>query len=283
MNSLKVAGVVVLYNPTDEDISNIDTYIDEVDVLYVVDNTKGNRNDNRLPKNNKIKYIYNNKNLGIAEALNIAAKEAIKEKYDWILTMDQDTRFDDKVIENVKKEILKINIDNIAIVTPWHNTKLKTKKNKEKIDYPLDVMTSGNFLNLNIYQKLGGFKDWLFIDGVDMEYCLNLNKNGYKIMRLNNYEMKHNLGNIIYRRFLWKDLLITNHSAMRRYYQCRNYHYIRDMYISDYKKYCEILVKLKSIIFCIIFFENNKLEKLKAIYKGYRDYKLGKKGDTYYE
>jgi len=283
MNSLKVAGVVVLYNPTDEDISNIDTYIDDVDVLYVVDNTKDKKNDHRLPKNKKIKYIFNNKNLGIAEALNIASKEAIKEKYEWILTMDQDTRFENKVIENVKKEILKINIENIAIVTPWHNTKLKTEKNKEKIDYPLDVMTSGNFLNLNIYQKLGGFKDWLFIDGVDMEYCLNLNKSGYKIMRLNNYEMKHNLGNIVYRKFLWKDLLITNHSAMRRYYQCRNYHYIRDMYISNYREYCEILVKLKSIIVGIIFFENNKLEKLKAIYKGYRDYKLGKKGDTYYE
>lgn len=283
MNSLKVAGVVVLYNPTDEDISNIDTYIDDVDVLYVVDNTKDKKNDHRLPKNKKIKYIFNNKNLGIAEALNIASKEAIKEKYEWILTMDQDTRFEDKVIENVKKEILRINVENIAIVTPWHNTKLKTEKNKEQIDYPLDVMTSGNFLNLNIYQKLGGFKDWLFIDGVDMEYCLNLNKNGYKIMRLNNYEMKHNLGNIVYRKFLWKDLLITNHSAMRRYYQCRNYHYIRDMYISNYREYCEILVKLKSIIVGIIFFENNKLEKLKAIYKGYRDYKLGKKGDTYYE
>ena len=58
MKSVKVAGVVVLYNPTNEDISNIDSYINDIDLLYVMDNS-GNKNDKRLPKNKKIKYIFN--------------------------------------------------------------------------------------------------------------------------------------------------------------------------------------------------------------------------------
>ena len=38
---LKIAGIVTLYNPTDDDIQNINTYIDDIDHLYIVDNTEG--------------------------------------------------------------------------------------------------------------------------------------------------------------------------------------------------------------------------------------------------
>ena len=72
MKKLKVAGVVVLYNPTEEDISNISSYIDDIDILYVMDNSIIN-NKNKLPNNKKIKYIFNNENLGISFPLNKAA------------------------------------------------------------------------------------------------------------------------------------------------------------------------------------------------------------------
>ena len=195
--------------------------------------------------------------------------------------MDQDTRFEEGVIKAMKEKILSTDTSNIGIVVPWHNTKLKIERPKEEIDYPLDVMTSGDMVNLDIHKKLGGFKEWLFIDGIDIEYCLNLRKHGYKVMRLNNLEMKHNLGDIFYRKFLWKDLLVTNHSAMRRYYQCRNYLYIRDMYIDIEPKFCKILVKFKTIILAIILYEKDKMKKLKAFYKGYKDYKHNKRGKTY--
>lgn len=280
MEKIKVAGVVVLYNPTEHDIKNINTYIQDIDKLYVMDNSSS-ENYNRLPKNKKIEYIFNGENLGIATPLNKAAEKARKEKYSWLLTMDQDTKFPKGIIKKIKERIENTNCEDIGIVTPWHRTKLKIAKSKEKIDYPLDVMTSGNFVNLNIHKKIGGFKEWLFIDGVDMEYCLNLHKNHYKILRYNDIEIEHNLGNIIYKKFLWKNLLITNHSAMRRYYQMRNYHYIKDMYVNDFPDYCNTLVKIKATVVGIIFFEDNKIEKLKAYYKGYVDYKSKKRGRSY--
>ena len=45
---LKIAGIVTLYNPTDKDISNINTYIDDIDILYVIDNTEGEDNKKRI-------------------------------------------------------------------------------------------------------------------------------------------------------------------------------------------------------------------------------------------
>lgn len=280
MDKLKVAGAVVLYNPTDEDISNIKSYLKDIDILYVMDNSL-KENKKRLPKSKKIEYIFNNANLGIAEPLNKAASLARNKNYKWLLTMDQDTHFKEGVVKEIKERIQKIDCSEIAIVTPWHKTKLKTKKTSKKIDNPLDVMTSGNFVNLEIHQKIGGFKNELFIDGVDIEYCLNIAKNNYKIQRYNDLEIDHNLGNICYRKFFKKDLLITNHSAMRRYYQCRNYHYIKDEYKNDFTEFCNILVKVKATILGIILYEDDKINKIKAYYKGYRDYKLGKKGRSY--
>ena len=58
MEHLKLAGIVTLYNPTNEDIENISTYINDIDRLYVIDNTEGKNNESRLPKNDKIKYIF---------------------------------------------------------------------------------------------------------------------------------------------------------------------------------------------------------------------------------
>ena len=99
---MKIAGTVVWYNPNDENIENIKTYIDYVERLYIIDNSK--KNNKKLSEklnNKKIEYIYNNgKNLGISSALNLACKKAKKEDFSWILTMDQDSSFDS---ENIKE------------------------------------------------------------------------------------------------------------------------------------------------------------------------------------
>ena len=280
MKNLKVVGVVVLYNPTDQDISNISSYIDDLDLLYVIDNSLSN-NHERIPKNKNIHYIFNNENQGIAKPLNTAATLAKKAGYQWLLTMDQDTSFPEGVLSEMKKKIQEVDCSDIGIVTPWHKTRLHIEKPKDKIDYPLDVMTSGNLVNLEIHEKIGGFKEWLFIDGVDIEYCLNLRKNGFRIMRLNHLEIDHNLGDIFYRKFLWKDLLVTNHSPMRRYYQSRNYHYIHDMYLDIEPNFCNILIRFKTIILAVLLYEENKVRKIKAFYDGYRDYKNEKRGQSY--
>lgn len=280
MERLKVAGVVVFYQPTDEDISNISSYLADLDILYVMDNSMES-NEKRIPQDSKITYIFNHENLGIAGPLNQAASLARKAGYHWLLTMDQDTHFPSGVLSSLKERILEIDTTDIGIVTPWHKTKLKVEKPKENISYPLDVMTSGNLVNLDIQEKIGGFKEWLFIDGVDIEYCLNLRKNGYRVLCFNDLEIDHNLGDIFYRRFLGKDLLVTNHSAMRRYYQARNYHYIRDMYLDIEKEFCQTLVKFKSILLAIVLYENKKWSKIWSYYRGYRDYKKGKRGKSY--
>lgn len=270
---MKLAGVVVWYNPSKKDIKNIDSYIKAVDKLYIVDNSENGSNESKIPNSKKVEYIYKNENLGIAKALNIACYKAIKEKYKFILTMDQDSCFKSNDVDKMKTKISSLDLSKIGIISPWHKTKLKLEKPKEEIDYPLDVMTSGNILNLDIFQKIGGFKEFLFIDGVDIEYCLNLKKNGYKVMRINSIELRHDLGDIFYRNFLGKEFMCDNHNYLRIYYMTRNYRYIRKEYRNIAPEFCDILVKIKGLIFKIVFYEKDKFRKLRSIVFGIYDYK----------
>ena len=113
MNKLKIAGVVVLYNPDDTYVDNINSYIDDIDLLYVIDNSDKKHD---TPKNKKIKYIFNDDNIGVAKALNDACNLAIKDNYKWILTMDQDTKFNKDVMKVMKEYIENNDTSKDAIV-----------------------------------------------------------------------------------------------------------------------------------------------------------------------
>lgn len=282
-NNIKIAGIVTLYNPTDKDISNINTYINDIDILYVVDNTEGKNNKDRLPISDKIDYIFNNENIGVAAALNLGAKLAIDNNYNWLLTMDQDTTFKSGVMDTLKNTILTEDMSQIGILTPWHETKLLDKKSTEKYDYPNDVMTSGNILNLDIFNKIGGFKDWMFIDGIDIEYCLNLNSKGYKIMRVNTVSIEHNLGDLFYKKIFNHLYLCTNHNYIRRYYIMRNYHYIFDIYHKFNFKYCCALISQRHNMIGVLLFEKDKFRKIRNYLRGLKDYKKGIKGKYSYK
>lgn len=277
---MKLSMMVTLYNPSDNNIKNVNKYLEYIDKLYIIDNSS--IDNSNLFKNIKIKYIANLENKGIATALNIACTEAIKDKYKWIITMDQDS-FLSKENYNELHDYLnknKNNLKSVGIISPYHECKnLIFKTNGKDVEEKLDVMTSGNLLNLELFDKIGGFLDWLFIDMVDTEYCLRLNKLGYKVLRLNNVKMKHELGNQTIHHFFKKKMICSNYGYVRRYYQVRNNLYIKEMYKDIYPERCNDLISdQKGQLRRVILFEKNKLKKLRYMYKGYKDFKKGIKG-----
>src|SRR5574344_1487500 len=269
---MKIAGVVVFYNPDNNIMDNINTYLPKLDKLYVVDNSIHKDNSKLLSNSKKIIYINNQDNLGIAKALNIGCERAIKDKYSWILTMDQDSKFTGDNLNKLIDYVLNNDCQNIGIVTPYHLIETNIPRPKEKIDHPIEVMTSGNLLNLNIYQKVGGFKDWLFIDDVDIEYCMNIKSKGYDIVRLDDVELQHHLGNYKEYHILGHRVLTSNHNYIRRYYMTRNSYYIYDMYHKYFPEHCDyIRGGIKFQARNILFLEKDKYRKLRNMLRGKRD------------
>jgi rhamnosyltransferase len=271
----KIAGVVVLYYPDVDCIQNIYSYLNQIDYLFAIDNSEIQNSEliNKLIQNSKVKYIFNKENLGIAAAMNQASSLAIKNNFDFLLTMDQDTSVDSKLIENYRK-FLSNDFTDIGILAPVptyyseHNEE-KLSRNKEK-DF---VITSGCLLNLRIFEKVGLFKEDLFIDYVDFEYCLRLRKKKYRIIQLNSAKIFHQLGYLERRKIIFWKFFITNHSPLRYYYRTRNRLYVDSKYLMVYPSFVikDIFIFFNELI-KVIFYEKNGITKIRMILLGLKDF-----------
>ena len=270
---ISLAGFVTLYNPNDNVFNNIQTYIDDIDVLYVVDNSDIVNNNlvNLLRKNAKIQYINFGENKGIAYPLNFILNKV--QDYDFILTMDQDSHFKPNMMNKYKTNIaLWAGKDNSIGVFAADNTELI---HNVKYQFEQRVMMSGNVLKPGIAQLVGGFNENLFIDEVDHEFCYRLRQFGYKILIFYEVKMEHHLGNIKRHNIWVGNFNTTNHCSIRRYYMARNMLYVMNEYHDVRMKYFNDFIKM---LIKIILVENNKLEKIKYIIKGIHDYRHGKFG-----
>ncbi len=273
----KVAAVVILYYPEPSVLENINSYIDQVDKLFVVDNSD-NVNDTlkeKIQNLHKSEYISNQTNIGIAAALNIGIKKANDGGFEYLLTMDQDSEAPPSMVSNLMKCFT---LDSkIAIVSPvLHHP--KGRNVTYRVDNPCEqvitVWTSGNLVKLDSINSIGGFKEELFIDYVDHEFCLRLKQLGFKVYVCNNTILKHNLGKIEEVNLIFRKVYPTNHSALRLYYRARNRFYVKQTYKDvspeffkqDNKDFWKSFIK-------VILFEKNKFDKVKFFLKGYRDFK----------
>lgn len=234
---MKIAATVILYHPCINAINNILSYADSVDRVFVFDNTEGfdNHINQTSFNNNKIHYFHDGLNQGIAHRLNQATSLAIYEGYEWLLMMDQDSSF--------KKETFNLYVNNVLNYPEKENVALfgTNFSRKPQISLPtidaqevISMITSGNLLNLSLYPIIGPFDEALFIDAVDTEYCLRASKAGYKIVKLLNIFLQHELGESVTRASIKTLFLIKKtkeiHSPLRCYYIYRNNLYLQTKY-----------------------------------------------------
>jgi rhamnosyltransferase len=270
----KLLGVVVIYNPKSGVIQNILTYLPKVHTLLIIDNSEPSSKSVLEPLlidfKDKIEYLSNAENEGIAKPLNQAAEYGVKNNFDWLLTMDQDSFFHSGHLDRLTGFIKQNDTSRIGIIAPFHHTPKATLPTfKDPFSEVRMTMTSGNLLHLDAFKKCGPFNETLFIDSVDHEYCLRLRKKGFKIIRVNDAILDHQLGEIVYKKFLFLKVKLTNHSAQRRYYIARNRLYVIFKYaFFDFKFFRRELKQYFIDFLKVIFFESGKTKKLFQIFLG---------------
>ena len=282
----KIAALVILYNYDDQCIQNIKSYIESVDIVFAYDNSikKNVNNERKLKSMNNIYYIDGEGNQGLSHAINVVAKMAIKMEYKWLITFDQDSIADNNMIEQMQEFIDTYpRIDKIGIISPTiKSAMVKFDKVKNSISYNDWVIQSGAMHNLDAYKKVNGYDEKLFIYQVDYEYCVRLTQKKYKIVKLNHAVLVHNTlddnVNLVYRN--GRKIYINKFMPMQYYYITRNDLFCAKKYKSiNYQYYTEIWRHLTTIIMTLPY-EKKKIQRLKAMFYGYLDYKMGKMGKT---
>jgi len=287
---LTVNGVVVLYHPDSSIVENIQSYIDSIDKLYVVDNSGFIDSEvvAEIEKINKCIYVNNGKNIGLARALNVGAEMALDNGADWLLTMDQDSRFQDGTLMHIIQWLNDNDASDVGIVTPVHKTFGYSTKVCNGLVDASTVMTSGNLLNLEAYVEVGPFREDFFIDYVDHEYCFRLMNFNYKILIHCDSILEHNLGVSKYVNFFGFSVIYTNHNRVRRYYITRNRLSILKEYWLTQPVYC--IKDIKNFFTSwlkIVLFDKNAIAKQKSILLGVLHFfqcktgKLSSEGEKY--
>lgn len=279
----KIAGVVILYYPANTVLRNIKSYLPKLDKLFIIDNTPENNKafGNKLQESANIIYKHDGENKGIATRLNEAAALAIKEGYDWLLTMDQDSFFDEDSLDKYLSCVSQF--DKAAGVAMFGV--MFTNQSTENISCSFrdinQLITSGSLVNLKTYTNIGGFDENLFIDEVDFEFCLRAITKGYLVIQFTHIFLHHQLGVVSYHRSL-KNTKVTSrtlHSPIRSYYLTRNFLYIKDKYNERFKT--DIDFKKKALLNRYknnILYNKDRWKVIRFIIRGYLDYRKKRMG-----
>lgn len=271
---IDIVAVVVWYNPTEEQAKNILSYIHEVYRVIIVDNSTAS-NSHLLVGIDKDSYEYIPlyRNLGIAKALNKGCEEAIGLQAKWILTMDQDSRWECKHLRSYFDHINSFpDLHEVGVFSPRQIYNGQVVEYTQAYEDKIAVMTSGCLISAKGFRLANGFRDEFFIDEVDNEYCMHIKQLGMRVIIVNHAYLIHQLGELRIIKLLgiWRKEYI-DHAPFRFYYMVRNNLVLSELY-PCYKKFNRR--RLKKMIKRVLLYDNqHKNETLKMCLKGWWDFK----------
>ncbi|KVV37358.1 rhamnosyltransferase [Burkholderia territorii] len=228
--------MVVFYRPNADCVNNANRLVGFGDCI-VVDNTESSANAVGLELDPAIEYIANGRNLGIATALNQGIERLLERGCQWVLLFDQDSEPTPELLTGLPKRIDAVVKSNprVALVGPaYADARLggiapfiqfrhfSLKRIRPTSNEPVAVdflITSGSCINLSLWREIGPMDDALFIDFVDLEWCVRARARGYLILGIPDITLVHELGGEPVRVF---GRLYPSHSALRHYYLFRN-------------------------------------------------------------
>lgn len=275
-----IIAVVIWYNPTHTHVENILSYIHNVRRVIIIDNSSRDNSHLLLDKNiTTCMYRALYKNYGIATALNIGCKEAIENKAKWILTMDQDSYWDQEQLNNYFVYVRQYpNRSEVGVFSPYQVEKIHSIQSTSPYEDKLAAMTSGCLLSATGFIATNGFREDFFIDEVDDEYCMHIRQLGMRVITITNAFLIHQLGEI--KKIKLFGILkkeYANHPPYRYYYMVRNNLKLSQLY-PMHKTFNN--KRLRKIIKRILLYDQwHKCASIRMCFKGWRDYRKGVMGE----
>ena len=262
-----IGAVVVLFFPDEDLIRRLLSGLKgEVGKIYIVDNTpKGSVNwpsiEWFLTNHYDVTYQSFEDNYGVAKAQNVGIELALNGGCNHVILFDQDSAIPKGMVKNLlsaEQDLIAQGLP-VGVVGPIfvdektgkysnifsHNRffikRVNVSPSNSKpinADY---VIASGSLIRADVLKSVGLMREHLFIDWVDIEWCLRANKLGFLHFAIPTATMLHSIGDgtvsLGFRS-------IHLHSDLRHYYIVRNAcHLILDSQI-DRKWRINMLVKI---------------------------------------
>lgn len=232
----KTGTVVVFYRSDDACVRRANMLVG-FGPCVVVDNTEQLRNASDLGLDSRISYVANGSNLGIATAFNQGIERLIGYGCHTALLFDQDSEPSGQLLSGLP-QMLDDELrrgKRVALVGPaYEDSRLggvvpfvrfgyvKLRRIAPEGTLPLEVdflISSGSCINLEVWHDIGPLDDALFIDFVDLEWCVRARAKGYSVLGVPTLRLEHELGGEPVRVL---GRIYPGHSPVRHYYMFRN-------------------------------------------------------------
>ncbi|MDY2887122.1 MAG: glycosyltransferase family 2 protein [Bariatricus sp.] len=275
----KIYAGIVAYNPDlkrlEENVSSVRSQLSDV---VVFDNGSDNIEGIQELVSNfaNVILIKSEKNLGIATALNRLMQWGYQNGCDWMLSLDQDSVCEKDFVVRMEPYLtIERNLGVVAPVIVDRNVGVVGHNPKSKYAHVNTCITSGAFSKVSAWKRIGEYDESMFIDSVDFEYCYRMRKYGYGVIQVRDVQLLHELGRSQKKRFLFWKIKVTGHSAFRKYYIARNNIY----YPLKHGMWLRVVrgnIRNIGMIVVTLLYENDKVRKIKSIYKGWKNGFKGK-------
>ena len=263
---MKILSIVVTYYPEKTLLErNVNAFIDDVEKVLVWENTPDHEKEQyRFLFGDKIEYCGDGIN-SISKALNYGWQYAKREGYDYLLTMDQDSVFDN--FKTYKKHVEEHPLIFNAIYSPliWAEGRDTSHNTSKIVDW---AITSGMLIPISVLNRIGGYDERFAVDGIDIDLCLKAKRFDIPTLQFSDIILFHRFGNPIESSIAGHTKLSNNYPSSRLYSIYLSQAILLRRYNSKslVKNFCRAyLYKTPKNI---LLFEKDKAKKLALSFKG---------------
>lgn len=237
---LPFCGVVVTYHPGPDLEANVRAMVRECGAVAVVDNGSAPESVAGLRNIPGVTLLEQGENVGVAAALNRGAAWARDSGYTWCVAFDQDSVPEPGMVAALWTTHLRL--PRAAIIGPrvleqaadpdgyrwvvrhpgcrWLFRRVACKG--QDLPEVTMLITSGSLFSLEGWSRAGGFDEGLFIDYVDVDFCLRTLRAGGTIAVSAGAALNHRLGDRRAIEVFGKRVRPMGHAPFRHYYMMRN-------------------------------------------------------------
>lgn len=299
--SCSIACVIVTYNPDFFLLQKlINQLLKATRSVYIVDNYYSapvSRRIRNLISENHLSLIPCIQNLGIAKAFNLGIEAAKKDSHPWVMLFDQDSVPQDGLIEEMEMAAKRIQSEGeqVAAIGPrlydprskqflkfaflkWGIWKKVGCEHGNQSFIPCEfINASGSLIFLDLWQKIGPFRDELFIDHVETEWYMRIRGMAFKCYGYcSRSYLEHHMGDDVCRYWLGKWRWMPHRSPQRHYTIVRNALWL---WRYDYTPMSWKINSLVKVIFTLLYFsifDGARKDQFRYIMRGIRDGVLSK-------
>ena len=276
---MKIA-LITLYNPEREVVSHVSSIVNQVDKVYLCDNSPHN-NASMFSEIEKVNYLFYNSNLALSGAFNrvLCDPKIDFQDEDYILFFDQDSFVEDGHVQKLIHEYDRLTSlgYQVGCIGPLYfdrNTKaVRIPKVKKKIDCNTFIVdnniTSSLLCQYGHLRKIGFWNEDIFLDMADWDLCWRFMYAGMLCFITSATLLSHTVGNGEKKLGV---IRILHGAPIMEYYQTRNYlSLLRKPYTPlRFRARFVLCLTIRPIGHLIIL--DKKFERLYYVTKGYSDF-----------